>query len=345
MKPDQVAQAAAILRSGGTVAFATETVYGLGANVFDEAAVAKIFAAKGRPGWDPLIVHVCDDAMLSRVVASMPPEIEQRAPLLMDAFWPGPLTLLLPRHLDVPPAVTAGRSRVGVRMPRHPVALELIRQAGVPVAAPSANRFGHTSPTTAAHVLEDLDGRIDAVLDSGPTPVGVESTVLDVWPEGDDAAMVVYRPGAVTLDQLRAVAGEVRMYVAPEAADSLTPEGLPSPGVGIRHYAPHARLVLVEDGISLQRELARLAGTTECVGVMLPEDWTLPRGWVVAGEGQRLVFRWPAMGDSEAQAQSLFAGLRDLDARGATVIVCPLPAAGGVGLAMRDRLGKAARKS
>ena len=169
-----IARAAEILRQGGTVALPTETVYGLGANALDPKAVARIFVAKERPGWDPLIVHVADEAMLRLVVREIPPA----ALRLMKAFWPGPLTLLLPKSDAIPDLVTAGRSLVGVRMPRHPVMLQVIREAGVPVAAPSANRFGRTSPTSAAHVLEDLDGRIDAVLDGGATEVGVESTVV-----------------------------------------------------------------------------------------------------------------------------------------------------------------------
>src|ERR1700678_4369698 len=190
-------EAASILRRGGAVALPTETVYGLGANALDAAAVAAIFKAKERPGWDPLIVHVADEAMLASVVGDVP----EAARLLMRAFWPGPLTLLLPRSAQVPDAVTAGRSLVGVRMPGHPVALEVIRRAGVPVAAPSANRFGHTSPTTTEHVLEDLDGRIDAVVDAGPTALGVESTVLNP----NASPMVIYRPGAITLEQVREI--------------------------------------------------------------------------------------------------------------------------------------------
>lgn len=345
LKTEDVPRAAALLRAGGTVAFATETVYGLGANALDEAAVKRIFAAKERPGWDPLIVHVCDEQMLWRVVDSsvLGPERLLRLRSLMDAFWPGPLTLLLPKNAQLPMAVTAGRSRVGVRMPAHPVALELIRSARLPVAAPSANRFGRTSPTTAAHVLEDLEGRIDAVLDSGPTVVGVESTVLDVWPEPgpdvDSERMVVYRPGAVTLEQIRAVAGEVRMYAARESGDQASPEGLPSPGVGMRHYAPRARLMLVEGEAAFRLELERLRAAGERIGAMLPPEWTL------AEDQQTLVYEWASMAEGAAQAQRLFAGLRELDMRGATVIVCPLPRAEGVGLAMRDRLQKAARKS
>src|SRR5579884_3387761 len=172
----QISKAAAILKGGGTVAFPTETVYGLGAHALDAAAVEKIFMAKQRPGWDPLIVHVTDEQMLRRVVSHVP-EVAREA---IAQFWPGPLTLLLDRAPDLPRAVTAGRPKVAVRMPAHPIAHALITAAGIPLAAPSANLFGRTSPTTAEHVLADLEGRIDAVLDGGPTMVGVESTVADV---------------------------------------------------------------------------------------------------------------------------------------------------------------------
>ena len=220
------------------MALPTETVYGLGANALDQAAVERIFAAKFRPAWDPVIVHVASQAMLEGFVDGVPASARR----LMEAFWPGPLTLLLPRTRAVPDAVTAGRPMVGVRMPSHPVALELIRRAGVPVAAPSANRFGHVSPTTAAHVLHDLDGRIDAVLDAGPTPRGVESTVLDP----STSPMMIYRPGAVTAEQIREIAGPVEFYQGGEALRETPAEALPSPGVGLRHYAPTARLVLIE---------------------------------------------------------------------------------------------------
>src|ERR1700740_1296523 len=186
-------RAAEILRSGGTVALPTETVHGRGASALDLAAIAKIFAAKERPSWDPLIVHISDTDMLQQVVASTP----ESAAKLIDAFWPGPLTLCMPKGDAIPSAVTAGRSRVGVRMPQHPVAHALIREAGVPIAAPSANRFGRTSPTTAEHVAEDLEGRIDAILDSGETTHGLESTVVDVSSD----KCIVYRPGVITLER------------------------------------------------------------------------------------------------------------------------------------------------
>jgi L-threonylcarbamoyladenylate synthase len=322
--PEGVERAAEMLREGGTVAFPTETVYGLGANALDSAAVGKIFAAKERPGWDPVIVHVSDRAMLERVAV-----VSAEAEALMAAFWPGPLTLLLPRTGAVPDSVTAGRALVGVRMPGHAVALELIRAAGVPVAAPSANRFGRISPTTAGHVLEDLDGRIDAVLDGGATSVGVESTVLDV------GEMMIYRPGAVTAEMISGVAGKVRVFAGVFSAGAAR-EGLPSPGVGLRHYAPRARLVLVGSEEEM-RVFVESKGAWEKVGVMLPDGWGLDLAVGV------LEFGWGPWGDGEVLARRLFAGLRELDELGVGAIVCPVPDAGGLGDALRDRLEKAAR--
>ena len=321
-----IARGAQILHGGGTVASPTETVYGLGANALDAEAVAGIFAAKERPRWDPLIVHVSSRAMLDRVAV-----VTAQAQKLMEAFWPGPLTLLLERRAGIPDAVTAGRPLVGVRMPAHPLALALIEAAGFPVAAPSANRFGRTSPTTIAHVLEDLDGRIDAVLDGGATEVGVESTVLDP----NQMPMMIYRPGAVTQAMLQGVGGAVVLFAA-ERETIFEPESLPSPGVGMRHYAPRARLVLVETQRELRDGLDDLTAGKERVGVMLPQGWTVDRRAVE-------VFAWNHFDDAAGLAQSLFAGLRELDRRGVAVIVCPVPARDGMGLAIRDRLEKAAR--
>lgn len=326
-------RAAAILRSGGTVAFPTETVYGLGANALDAAAVERIFAAKQRPAWDPVIVHISDRAMLEGLVAEVP----ERARLLMEAFWPGPLTLLLKRSEAVPAVVTAGLPQVGVRMPSHPVAMELIRRAGVPVAAPSANRFGHTSPTTAAHVLDDLDGRIDAILDAGPTEHGVESTVLDP----NRSPMVIYRPGAVTSVQIRDTAGPVEFYRRDGDTAKSEPEALPSPGTGIRHYAPRARVVLVEAPLErLSSNLAEAAAgfAGKRIGIMLPVELETPPALVGAS-----VYPWGRWSSLEELAQRLYAGLRELDGRQCEVILCPLPPPKGVGAAIRDRLQKAAQ--
>jgi L-threonylcarbamoyladenylate synthase len=324
-------QAGRILRSGGLVAFPTETVYGLGANALDGAAVESIFAAKQRPSWDPIIVHVATMEMLNELVM----EVSAAARRLMEAFWPGPLTLLLPRKTVVPDAVTAGRPLVGVRMPSHPVALELIRHAGVPVAAPSANRFAHISPTTAAHVLHDLEGRIDAVIDAGPTAHGVESTVVDP----SASPMIIYRPGAITAEQMEEVAGPVAAFK--EVVESETNKALPAPGMGLRHYAPRAKLVLI--GAPVRQLGARLTAAArsrpdEVLGVMLPEGVPAPPG-VDAGR----VFAWGRWNAPEELARRLYAGLRALDTAGCTVILCPLPPAEGLGETIRDRLRKAAR--
>ena len=327
--PEDIAQAARILRSGGTVAFPTETVYGLGVNALDPVAVSRIFVAKQRPSWDPLIVHISDRAMLDRVV-ELSALLRESAERLMDAFWPGPLTLLLPRSTSIPDAVTAGRPRVGIRMPAHPVALAIIAQAGVPIAAPSANRFGHTSPTSAAHVLEDLDGSIDAVLDGGATSVGVESTVLDVC----ESPMRLYRPGAVTLEQIASVVGSVELFRPDPSPASAVPASLPSPGLDLRHYAPNAPLILVADNADLLAASSSLSGS---IGVMLPDGWH--------SASATSTFAWGPWHSPHILAQRLFAGLRALDSQHVHSILCPLPPdTGGLTTALRDRLTKAARR-
>lgn len=326
-----IQHAADILRSGGLVAFPTETVYGLGANAFSSKAVAKIFVAKQRPAWDPLIVHIADALKLADV-AQLQGDVAARVHTLSNAFWPGPLTLLLPRSDAVPDEVTAGRPLVGVRWPSHPVAQALLRVAGIPIAAPSANRFGHVSPTTAQHVLDDLDGRIDAVLDGGATTVGVESTVLD--PTG--TPMVLYRTGAITLAMLQEAGYEAKVFQPAETSGN--PIALPSPGVGMRHYAPEAELLLAgSDAMKLQQAIqAALHKGIGQVGVLLPRDWTLD----TTGS---ILEPWGRWDDPEAQAAELFAGLRRLEMAGVAVIVCPLPEPGGMRDALRDRLQKAAK--
>ena len=361
LDPAAIPRAAALLRAGGLVAFPTETVYGLGANALDSAAVAKIFAAKQRPGWDPLIVHIASRAMLDQV-ATIPAEANTRIEQLMAHLWPGPLTLLLPRTAAIPDAVTAGRPLVGVRMPAHPLASALIEAAGMPIAAPSANRFGRTSPTTAEHVLSALDGRIDAVLDGGPCTVGVESSVLDptVWP------MILYRPGAVTPAMLEALCGPGLVRIYQSNSEIQAPEALPSPGVGLRHYAPRARLQLIPvphlrfTGFQdvLIQPIAEARG--EQIGVLLPDDWLLapqpesyqPTGvrsttdrpvWLEPTTFAPFVYPWGPWNRPEILAQRLFAGLHALDAAGVTVILCPVPNGPGIAEALRDRLEKAAK--
>ena len=318
-----MSQAAGLLRNGGTVAFPTETVYGLGANALDQRAVQAIFEAKQRPAWDPLIVHVANQQQLEMVAMDIP----RNGRLLMEAFWPGPLTLLLPKDPRVPMIVTAGRSRVGVRMPRHPVAHRLIELSGVPVAAPSANSFGKTSPTRADFVLQDLDGRIDAVIDSGETALGLESTVVDACEEPP----ILYRPGMVTLRQLQSVCPGLVAYREPQDAAS-APQA--SPGLGLKHYSPRARLIL-SDVDNLLRLAAQLHSAGETVGIMSPS--------AVAAQLPYLIYDWGDLANQKELARRMFRGLRELDAAGATVIVCPLPEAEGLGVAIRDRLLKAAR--
>ena len=333
--PEDLARAAEILRFGGLVAFPTETVYGLGANALAPSAVARIFAAKQRPAWDPVIVHIADAAMLAQITTELPPSAQN----LIDHFWPGPLTLLLPRSSAIADSVTAGRPLVGVRMPAHPVAFELIRLAGVPIAAPSANRFGHTSPTTAEHVLADLDGRIDGIIDGGPTLHGVESTVLDPTQN----PIVIYRPGAVTLEQVREIAGSGYLYESGSKSNSAeAPEGLPSPGVGIRHYAPRARLILIEaPDADLPSALSHTMAThtQQHLGILLPREFAQTA--LQTAPPNATIFEWGSWSSPEELAARLYAGFRELDAAGCDLILCPLPPTEGIGVALRDRLRKA----
>jgi L-threonylcarbamoyladenylate synthase len=321
-----LAEAARIIRQGGLVAFPTETVYGLGANALDRAAILRIFEAKKRPAWDPIIVHASDLGMLRGLVQAWP----EKAECLARRFMPGPLTLLLPKREIIPSECTAGRDKVGVRIPSHPVARALIDAAETPIAAPSANVFGGTSPTTAAHVLADLDSRIDAVLDAGPSDVGVESTVID--PTED--LPVIYRPGGITREQIEAVIGPVR--VIEHSISEEEPASLESPGLGILHYAPQSKLILVEGEDELSEVSASLLKQRKKVGLMLPSDWHRPM------RTEEVVFDWGRLNDLEKLAQRLYAGLRWLDQQGVEMIICPVPMAEGLGVAIRDRLKKAA---
>ncbi|MFA0783850.1 L-threonylcarbamoyladenylate synthase [Fervidibacter sacchari] len=326
--PKAITEAAEIIRKGGLVAFPTETVYGLGANALDETAVRKIFAAKERPAWDPIIVHICDLTMLDCLVEDVPEKFTE----LASRFMPGPLTVVMRKKAIVPDAVTAGLPTVAVRVPNHPVALALIKAAGVPIAAPSANRFGRPSPTTAEHVLHDLAGRIDGILDAGPTQVGVESTVVDLT----KTPPVILRPGGVSKERLEEVLGEVVVASKPPSDIEV---GLPSPGMMPRHYAPSVPVILADGNAS---ELEKVIGQLKSqgyepsqIGVLMPEDW-------LTGEEGLVIFRWGKWGEWDKMAQKLFEGLRWLERQGVSAIVAPLPPPIGLGLAIRDRLTKAA---
>ncbi len=328
-----IEEAAAIIRAGGLVAFPTETVYGLGANAFDDAAVASIFAAKERATDDPLIVHITGIEALADVAADCPPLARR----LAEHFWPGPLTLVLPRGPRVAAAVSAGLETVAVRVPSHPIARALLEAAGVPIAAPSANRFTRTSATTAAHVLEDLDGRIDLVIDGGPTEAGIESTVVAI--DGPNR-VVVLRAGAVTREQL---AGALGPDIEVTAAG---PREKRSPGMMAKHYAPRTRLVyIVGPPESARARLLAEAGASHAAGLRLAllisaEDAAaLPPGHPYTVE------LLGSEADPPAMAHRLFAALRTLDHADIDVIFARSPAPGGLGAAIHDRLSRAAAET
>lgn len=322
--------AARLLQEGQLVAFPTETVYGLGANALDAQAVLQIFAAKGRPADNPLIAHIHDRSQLS-LLCHVPPIAQQ----LMDAFWPGPLTLIMPRKAGVPDAVTAGLDTVAVRMPSHPVAAALLRACDLPIAAPSANRSGKPSPTTAAHVLEDMDGRIPLILDGGSCQVGLESTVVDVC----HGKPCILRPGGITQTMLEAVLGEVDV-----AGSVLRPlqagEAARSPGMRYRHYSPDGQVTLVEgaeaDVVAALAHLyhdAHVHGHKTCV-MCFTEHVPALAACCPHNIGSK--------DHPEEVAQRLFDTLRRLDTEGMDVIFSEVVPPEGVGLAVMNRLGRAA---
>lgn len=329
----QIVDAARLLREGAAVAFPTETVYGLGANALSDQAVEKIFLAKGRPSDNPLIVHIGEKKQLSTVVTEVPRKGEQ----LMEAFWPGPLTVILPKTDRVAPLVTAGLESVGVRMPDHPIALALIREAGVPIAAPSANRSGRPSPTTAAHVLADLEGRIAGVLDGGPTGVGLESTVIDVTVDPP----VILRPGGITREQLEAVIGVVDLDPAFQIGAVETPR---SPGMKYTHYAPEGEMWLVAGEADKAREkmavmLREAKQHGQKTGVMATAESSAY--WEQSPDAD-VVLTVGSHADLEEVAQQLYAVLRQFDDHKAQYIVAETFSRGGLGMAVMNRLEKAA---
>ncbi|HEX5828377.1 MAG TPA: L-threonylcarbamoyladenylate synthase [Candidatus Limnocylindrales bacterium] len=315
--PALIDEAVAILRAGGLVAFPTETVYGLGADAANPAAVARIFAAKGRPADHPLIVHLAGAGGIDAWAVDVPP----LARALAAACWPGPLTLVLRRAPHVPDAVTGGLPTVGLRVPAHPVALALLRAFAGGIAAPSANRFGTVSPTTAEHVRASLGDAVDLVLDGGPATVGVESTIVDL--SGDDPAIL--RPGGLPRERLEAIAG-VRLPVRGTVEDA----GVRAPGMLASHYAPDARLLLVRPEEQAARAAA-LRDRGEVVGVL-----AFPGSPAVEG-----AVRVDLGADEEEAARRLYAAIRQLDATCDVILAWP-PEERGLGLAIADRLRRAA---
>ncbi len=321
---DAIARAAAVLQNGGLVAFPTETVYGLGANALDGDAVARIFAAKGRPSNNPVIVHIAELMQVNQVVSEWPPI----ADALAKRFWPGPLTLVLPKRHEIPDVVTAGGETVAVRVPGHPVALALLQAAGLPIAAPSANRSNRLSPTTAKHVATDLGVRIDLVLDGGPTPGGIESTVVEVT----GSALRLLRPGLLQAADLEAVVGRLQQS-GPIVPDRV----LLSPGMLPRHYSPRTPLSCVEGGAEGRRARILVSGLVlggREIGYLCFADTppALPPGVVC-----RTLANEPL-----AAAAKLYEALHLLDGASLDLIVVALPPDTAPWLAIRDRLLRAA---
>ena len=305
-----------IIRTGGLVAIPTETVYGLGCDAMNPAAAAKVFEAKQRPQFDPLIVHIADRSQLDAVVTSQPPLAQK----LMDAFWPGPLTIVLPKQSVIPDLVTAGLSTVAVRMPSHPVAQALIREAGTPIAAPSANPFGYVSPTTAQHVSDQLGSKVDLILDGGPCSVGVESTVVSLI----DSPPELLRPGSISLEQLTAIIGPVRC----RSTDHDQPI---APGQLIRHYATLTPLTILDSPANQ--------------AVLKPGE---PAGLLLISPSSENDNRFAAVevlsptGDMREAARNLFAALRRLDALRLDRIYAEPCKEVGLGMAIMDRLRRCA---
>lgn len=328
---DKIRYAAQVLKDGGLVAFPTETVYGLGANALNQSAVERIFAAKGRPSDNPLIVHIADAEALSELVGNIPPE----AALLIDKLWPGPLTLVMNKSSKVPEIITAGLDTVAVRMPSHPIALALIKESGLPVAAPSANTSGKPSPTSAEHVIEDLKGKVDVIIDGDTSDVGVESTVLDIT----ENPPVILRPGGVTPEQIGQLLGAVNMDPALLKQD-LEHQVPKSPGMKYTHYSPKAEVVIVEG--RLEKVVAKINKLTQeylakgiSVGVLTTEQ----------AKDMYLSSEIISMGDRNCPdtiAANLFNSLREFDRIGVQVILAEAIDNKGIGLAVMNRMNKAA---
>ena len=329
-----IERAASLLKQGELVVFPTETVYGLGADALQPAALEGIFRAKGRPFSDPLIVHISNQNALEGLTTALPAAFEA----LARAFWPGPLTLLLPRGPLVPSIVTAGMETVAIRMPSHPVARALIDALGSPIAAPSANRFMHVSPTTAEHVLADLGGRVPLILDGGPCTVGVESTILDLSTE----IPIILRPGGVSLEALREILPDVQPPASKPENRSTDEQAQKAPGQLSTHYAPAVPLLLYDGDeqamrAAILRELQQRSEHGERVGVLIADA-----DLSAFSDNQELILTLGDASDPAQIAASLFARLRELEEAGAQIILCRNFSARELGLAIRDRLKRAA---
>jgi L-threonylcarbamoyladenylate synthase len=325
----KIKEAAGLIRQGKLVAFPTETVYGLGANALNPSAVKKIFEAKGRPSDNPLIVHIYDKDDLKLLAREIPKITEK----VIERFWPGPLTIVLKKSRLVPKIITAGLDTVAVRMPKNKIAKLLIKEAGVPISAPSANLAGRPSPTLAKHVLADLGGRIDMILDGGQTHIGIESTVIDL---SRKRAMLL-RPGGVTLEELQKVVG--RIDVHPTLRGKRTKLVSRSPGMKYRHYAPAAKLILIEGSSkNVNKKISELIKTYKTqrkrVGIM-----TVNRNFAQKADMIKYVGS-----DFDAIAANLFKTLREFDSKKIDVILTQGISQRGLGLGIMNRLGKAAYK-
>lgn len=316
-----ISKAAAVIRRGGLVAFPTETVYGLGADAFNRNAIARLFEVKERPFFDPLIVHLSSIAAVEEVAAPL----DRHAIRLMERFWPGPLTLVLAKSPAVPEIVTAGLPTVAVRMPAHPAALELIRAAERPIAAPSANKFGRLSPTTAAHVEEQLGGSVDLILDGGPCTIGVESTVVELITAPLPQVRLL-RPGGISVEELEEVISCVDTLEVVSAAPH-------SPGQLAHHYAPQTPLLLLKEG-----EVPTLAGEGSRIGLLA---FRSPRKEPLC---EKIEILSPT-GDLREAAANLFACLHRLDEAGLDLLYAESVPEKGLGRAIMNRLRKAAAKS
>ena len=331
-EPEKIRIAAQVIRDGGLVAFPTETVYGLGANALDDGAALKIFEAKKRPADNPLIVHIASNDDIYLLTERLP----KGADLLINKFWPGPLTLLVPRSELVPDVTTAGLATVAVRMPSHPVARALITEADVPIAAPSANLAGRPSPTIAKHVLDDLAGRIDIVIDGGAVGFGVESTVLDLTTK----VPTVLRPGPVTVEELGQILGEIEVHRVAKAEAPTEVAVARAPGMKHKHYAPKAEVTVIEGPLeSMVSKIQALASehkrAGKKVGIMATAETAgRYRADVVKVVGARQ--------KPKTVAKNLFKALREFDDEGIEVVIAEGLEPTGIGLAAMNRLRKAA---